>query len=327
MACLAIVQVLRGLTHHVLEINRLDDIRVFTLSFLVHVIHSLYFLISCDSAVPPYRLVLELFLCVGVTHQESEILCMGLLVGLTFLGSVASCSPSFASFVSSEITTSVSSNLGLELRLVLLVLVSVPCCLLDFATVSVAYISSFSLTGSLIFQRMLSASWEGYTSSTSFLDALKEEKNHVCRCWDPSDQRGLGNLVLTKIAFCSLLAGMSCAWVILLTSASAADPFCVRGASEGLAVLVQTSWRSASSPCSSGTAVACDASVAAGLRMSFPSVLPTCLLRYRSCPLLFPMQLETVARSAALPLHLWHVLRLCVFLRLLFLTSSDFFSV
>ena len=57
-------------------------------------------------------------------------------LGLTFLGSVASCSPSFASFVSSEFTSNVSSNLGLELRLVLLVLVSVPCCLLDFATVS-----------------------------------------------------------------------------------------------------------------------------------------------------------------------------------------------
>ena len=51
----------------------------------------------------------------------------------------------------------------------------------------IAYISSLSLIDSLIFHLMLSASVEKYTSSTSFLDAFKEEFLHVCRCWGCSD--------------------------------------------------------------------------------------------------------------------------------------------
>ena len=41
VACLAIVQVLCGLTHHVLELHRLDEFCVPLQIFLVHVIHDL----------------------------------------------------------------------------------------------------------------------------------------------------------------------------------------------------------------------------------------------------------------------------------------------
>ena len=146
-------------------------------------------------------------------------------MGLTFLGSIAYCSPSSASFVSSEFTSnfalfSSSSSRYLAVSWILRLF-------------QIAYINSFSLTDSLIFHGMLSASAELHSSSTSFLGAFREEFLQVCRCWDCSDQCGLASLVLIMIAILSLLTGMSCAWVILLTSASAADPFQVRGTSEG----------------------------------------------------------------------------------------------
>ena len=155
----------------------------------------------------------------------------------------------------------------------------------------IAYISSLSLIGSLIFHGMLSASVEGYSSSTSFLDALKEEFLHVCRCWDFSHQCGLGSLVLTMIAVFSLLAGMSSAWVILLKSASAADPFQVRGTSENLVVLVQLPGvrRQVRTLLVLPLLVTLQLLLACTCRFH-----PSCQLAftYRSCPPLFPLQLE-----------------------------------
>ena len=146
-------------------------------------------------------------------------------MGLTFLGSVASCCLSFASYVSSEFTSNVSSNLGWFEALFSWSSSQYLAVSWILRLFQILCISSFSLIDSLIFHHMLTASVEGYSSSTSFLDALMEDFLHVCRCWDCSDQCVLGGLLLTMITFFSLLAGKSCAWVILLTSASAADPF------------------------------------------------------------------------------------------------------
>ena len=76
VACLAIVQVLCGLTHHVLELHRLGEIRVPQQVFLSVWFTTLYFLVmSCISTLSSYELVLEFFLCVGVSHREAVILC------------------------------------------------------------------------------------------------------------------------------------------------------------------------------------------------------------------------------------------------------------
>ena len=94
-----------------------------TTSFLVHVIH--------DLVLPRDILHLNLvfvrtcpryFLCVGVSRREAVIL------------HGTSCA--ILSLISFVFTSNAYSVLGLVLRLILLVLVSVPCCLLDFVTVS-----------------------------------------------------------------------------------------------------------------------------------------------------------------------------------------------
>ena len=108
VACLAIVQVLCGLTHHVLDLHRLDEI--------VHVVH--------DLVLPRDVLHLNLvfvrtcrrvFLCVGVSHREAAILC-GTSCALVVSG---------IRIVSRLCLHRIHSLFfGLELRLVLLVLVS-----------------------------------------------------------------------------------------------------------------------------------------------------------------------------------------------------------
>ena len=62
VACLAIVQVLCVLTHHVLELHRLDEIYVPIQVFLSTQFTTLYFLVmSCISTLSLHELVLEIF--------------------------------------------------------------------------------------------------------------------------------------------------------------------------------------------------------------------------------------------------------------------------
>ena len=66
VACLAIVQVLCGLTHQVLELHRLDEFCVPLQFFSSTQFTTLYFLVmSCISTLFSYELVLEFILCMG----------------------------------------------------------------------------------------------------------------------------------------------------------------------------------------------------------------------------------------------------------------------
>ena len=82
----AIIQVRCGLTHHVLELHRLNAVCVSLQVFMSTYFTTLYFhLMSSVTALSSCELVLELFLCVGVSHRETIVLRLVLGLDLRFV--------------------------------------------------------------------------------------------------------------------------------------------------------------------------------------------------------------------------------------------------
>ena len=245
---------------------------------------------SCISTLSSYELALEIF-SAWVSLAVKLWFSTGLPVRLSSLA--------FASYrvcVHIEcILCSWSSNLGQVRGIVLLVLVLVPCCLLDFVTVSdcmhhqLVLVDWFVSTDALRFL------------STSIFVAYKEWFLHVCAL--PSLQ------ALACVTF------LTCCWAVLNSCSSRL-----------------TSWRSASGSYSSGTAFACDATCACPFHAScFPSwrcVLCSscalCSLNYETVsPLLLHLSHFLRLRSCLLLLCFrWILHRLNLVLDLCSLSSS-----
>ena len=69
--CLSIVPVLCCLTHHMLELHRLNEIRVPFQAFVSAFSTSHSLMMSCISTLSSFELVLEFFLCVCFVRLSS----------------------------------------------------------------------------------------------------------------------------------------------------------------------------------------------------------------------------------------------------------------